>query len=444
MERGILAAFVRKLSLCHTVRTAFRVDDNTILIDFEGVGGYLFWMVKGGAQIFIDSGALPPKRYKAPFDMLLLKRFGKAKLLKAELVENERIIRLTVSSEHGYKSETTTLQLEFTGRHTNAILLDDKSRVLAALRYVDESRSIRPVLQGEVLLMPPSSPFAQKEDREYSQEQLDELLAKNFEQRMGAQLSALKKAKLSQIAKKRAALQRSLDALPKKEQMLDAANEARGTATLLLSNMHELKPYMKSVELLSFDGETVSIELPQKSSAAQIPQHFFSLAKRLSQKALGIHREKESLDYKIAFLDRMSETVEAAKSTFELSIVYPKQEQKDKKSEGNDDIGQFWVDDYKILLGKNERGNAQILKIARANDIWMHLHERPSAHVLIRTDKQSVPERVLQQAGKLCVSFSVDQRGFYLVDFAKRKDVRVQESAKALYVNFATIRCEKA
>ncbi|MDY0195946.1 MAG: hypothetical protein RBR33_07810, partial [Sulfurovaceae bacterium] len=63
----------------------------------------------------------------------------------------------------------------------------------------------------------------------------------------------------------------------------------------------------------------------------------------------------------------------------------------------------------------------------------------PSSHVIIKTDKQSIPQSVIRNAAKLCVDFSTDKAGEYKVDFTKRKFVKPGEDANVLYNNYETI-----
>jgi len=94
-------------------------------------------------------------------------------------------------------------------------------------------------------------------------------------------------------------------------------------------------------------------------------------------------------------------------------------------------------------LGKSEKGNIELLKNAKARDIWMHLKDRPSAHVVISTDKQQLPQCLLETAAKLCVDFSVFEKGRYLVDYTPRREVKMQEGANVLYTNYKTLSIEK-
>ena len=81
--------------------------------------------------------------------------------------------------------------------------------------------------------------------------------------------------------------------------------------------------------------------------------------------------------------------------------------------------------------------------MAKANDLWMHIRDVPSSHVIIRTDKQNLPDSVIQAAAKLCVDFSVKNPGDYEVDYTKRKFVKVQEGSNVLYNKYDTIRVTK-
>ena len=103
----------------------------------------------------------------------------------------------------------------------------------------------------------------------------------------------------------------------------------------------------------------------------------------------------------------------------------------------------FWVEDYKVLVGRNSNENQKLLEIAKANDLWMHIRDVPSSHVIIRTDKQNLPDSVIQAAAKLCVDFSVKKPGDYEVDYTKRKFVKVQEGSNVLYNKYDTIKVTK-
>jgi len=119
-------------------------------------------------------------------------------------------------------------------------------------------------------------------------------------------------------------------------------------------------------------------------------------------------------------------------------MLFPKQ-QKSKQKKESDSIETFFIEGYKVQLGKNERGNIELLESAKARDIWLHLKDRPSTHVIIKTDKQNVPQNVLEAAAKLCVEFTTPQKDRFLVDYTQRREVKIQEGANVLYNKYKTI-----
>ena len=92
-----------------------------------------------------------------------------------------------------------------------------------------------------------------------------------------------------------------------------------------------------------------------------------------------------------------------------------------------------------MQLGKNEKGNVALLKNARAKDIWLHLKDQPSCHVIITTDKQNLPENIIKSAARLCVDFTKTSQDKYLVDYTPRREVTIQHGANVLYNKYKTI-----
>ena len=80
-----------------------------------------------------------------------------------------------------------------------------------------------------------------------------------------------------------------------------------------------------------------------------------------------------------------------------------------------------------------------VLKNAKAKDIWLHLKEQPSCHVIITTDKQSLPEKIIKSAARLCVDFTTTSQDKYLVDYTPRREVTIQSGANVLYNKYKTV-----
>ena len=156
-----------------------------------------------------------------------------------------------------------------------------------------------------------------------------------------------------------------------------------------------------------------------------------------------IHIERENLSSKLNFYQNIYYSLEQATDVYELELLVPKKSKSKRKRERIKECELFWIDDYKVLVGRNSHENQKLLQLAKGNDIWMHIRDIPSSHVLIRTDKQTLPESVIASASKLCVDFSVKRAGEYEVDYTKRKFVKVQDGSNVLYNKYETIRVRK-
>lgn len=63
-------------------------------------------------------------------------------------------------------------------------------------------------------------------------------------------------------------------------------------------------------------------------------------------------------------------------------------------------------DGFTILVGKSGVGNHEVVRQGRSHDRWLHVAEGAGSHVLIKTDKQDVPDQTMLEACNLAVHFS--------------------------------------
>jgi len=58
---------------------------------------------------------------------------------------------------------------------------------------------------------------------------------------------------------------------------------------------------------------------------------------------------------------------------------------------------------YNILIGVNGQNNWDIIDSSSQNDIWFHVENQPSCHVIIKTDGDTkIEKRVINYAAMLC------------------------------------------
>ena len=436
MKLSHLKQIVNYLKKCKKITAIYRVSDTIIKVVFDKDDTLYFNMQRSNSSIFKCKEYPRSKVYNAPFDVILSKRFNRSRIHNVELVGGDKIIRFHTSLASAYKEETTYLQFEFTGKYTNVIVLDENFVVLEALRHIDLFSSFREVRVGQKLLDVPPAPF---EAKEYPLEDVEAFLYGVYEKEQAQKLQTLKKQKINLLEKKLKKLQKLYDKLESEESLLQEAQKYEHYGNLVLSNVHHIKPYSTRLELDDYDGSKVTIELDKPyATPFMISEMFFAKSKKAKQRAKHLHIEEESLRSKIEHLQLFIHTVAEAKSIAKIELLFPKQQQ-GKKVKKDDSIETFFIEGYKVQLGKNEKGNIKLLESARAKDIWLHLKERPSTHVIIKTDKQSLPEHIIKAAAKLCVEFTTTSKDRFLVDYTPRREVSIQNGANVLYNKYKTI-----
>jgi predicted ribosome quality control (RQC) complex YloA/Tae2 family protein len=436
MKLSHLQQIVAYLQKFQKIAAIHRVNDTTVRVVFDKNEALFFNMQRSNSSIFKCHEYPRSKVYNAPFDVILAKRFNRADILGIELVNGDKIIRIKTSLASAYKEEVTYLQFEFTGKYTNVIILDAENNVLEALRHIDLFSSFREVKVGHKLLDVKPAPFVAKE---YPIEDVESFLYGVYEKEQNAKLQTLKKQKVAFLQKKLKKLEKLYAKLDSQEDLEKEAQKYEHYGNLILSNAADIKPYAKEISVKEYDGTALTLVLEKGyANPYQISEMFFAKSKKAKQRAKNLHIEEESLASKIAHLKLFIHTVEEAKDVAKIELLFPKKVQ-NKKIKQNDSIEVFWIEGYKVQLGKNEKGNVELLKNARAKDIWLHMKERPSAHVIITTDKQNLPENIIKAAARLCVDFTTTSKDRYLVDYTPRREVTIQNGANVLYNKYKTI-----
>jgi len=441
MKLSHLRQIVAYMQGVRHINAIHRIGDSVIKIVFDRDDIFYFNMQKGDAYIAkCTKEVRRSKVYNAPFDVILAKRFNRAQIESIELYNDDKIIRIKASVSGAYKAQSTILQLEFTGKTTNVIILDEDEVIQEALRHVDAFSSYRIVKVGYQLAAPPPLPFTPKE---YPLENVEAFLYETCDKEQQQRLNSLKKQKAAFIEKKLRKLERLHASLEDENRLREEVETDQHYGNLVLSNLRNIKPYQKVLQLTDYDGSIIEVEVNGTVAApSQYSDYFFKRAKKAKQKVKNLHIERESLEGKIKHLRHFLNVIESAKDVAAIELLFPPRQQM-KKEKPNESYEVFWVEGYKVLLGKNEKGNIDLLEQARAKDIWFHMKDRPSAHVIVVTDKKNIPESVIHEAAGLCVDFSVFEHGTYLVDYTQRRNVKIQEGANVHYVDYKTVDIEK-
>ncbi|WP_457561122.1 NFACT RNA binding domain-containing protein [Caminibacter sp.] len=420
-----IASFLKEHKI---IKKALRVDENLILMQFDTERVY-FDLTKGSSDIYINIDYPLVKKFKAPFDIVLEKKFTKSKLLEVRAFE--RILEIDALSFNRFKEEKVTIRFEFTGRYTNAIILDEKRTVIEALRHISENLSSRIVKPG--VKLQELEPVEIKE-KEFEIEDLEKYTKKLFEKKYEKRLTQKKSSILSKINRKIKEIENKLSNLQSREKLLEKSELYKKYADVAMANLYQIKPYMKELKTFDFQGNEINIPVPELKNINEIGNYYYKLSKKAKRKAENLEIEKKFLQNQLDFLKNYKKLVENAKNMSELKTYEPPK--KEKREDEN--IAKFYYDDYLILVGKNEKGNIKLLKTSNANDLWLHIRNLPGAHVIVKNNKLSLNDDIITKAAKLAVAFSGKDEGE--VDYTKRKFVKVKEGAKVEYGKYSTMK----
>ena len=434
-----LKEVVKYLEKFKTINSIYRIDYNTLLIEFDRANFIYFNMERGKSFIYQNENqTIRPQKILAPFDNILSQRFHRSIITSLKIINQDKILRIDVQVKKSYKIISSSIQFEFTGKHTNIILLDENLIILEALHHITEFQSTRFVKVGEKLSLPPKPKF-QFQDCQVSN--VREFLISNYQEFNIQKLTQIKKNSLKHIDKKIEKLKQRISQIENSEILLNLSKKYQKIGELIFININNIPNFQDKINLTDFDGSLISFDRPKEAkTVAEMGNIFFQKAKKLKQKSENISIELKSLNNKIEFLEKLKSAIENSSTVDEVKILTNKNPDKKKsKSQETSSVATFWIENHKILLGKNEKGNIEVLNLAKSSDIWVHLKDRPSAHVIIVTDRREVKQNIIYEAGKLCLKFSVTEKGKYLVDWTKRRNVRIQKGANVLYTKYNTI-----
>jgi len=418
MKYYILKKLTEHLNNYQNIKYIKRVDNNTLKIEFNNQNIYYFDLPKGDGTIYKkENNDNIKKDFNAPFDVILNKRFTSCKINNIKLLNDDKILHIEVQNKSAYKSETTILQMEFTGKNTNVIILDENNIILEALRHIDEWSSVRVVKVG-LELLPLEKPDFKFEEKEI--DDIDKYLLDVYNRKESHDLENIKKQKCTQLNKQVKKINSILMKLDNIEVLEEYVIQYNNDATIILADLYNYEGYTKSLKIKHSND-------------------LFTKAKKTKQKIKNQHIEETNLTQKYEFYKRLISIINKAETKDEIEFYMPKKDKNQKKTKKANPYKSFFIDGYKIMLGRDERENIYLLENSRASDFWFHLQGEVSSHVIVANTKKTIPEKLIMEAAKICAKFSSDFGGTFNVDYTQRRNVKIQNRANVLYNPYSTI-----
>ena len=231
-----LKEVVKYLEKFKTINSIYRIDYNTLLIEFDRANFIYFNMERGKSFIYQNENqTIRPQKILAPFDNILSQRFHRSIITSLKIINQDKILRIDVQVKKSYKIISSSIQFEFTGKHTNIILLDENLIILEALHHITEFQSTRFVKVGEKLSLPPKPKF-QFQDCQVSN--VREFLISNYQEFNIQKLTQIKKNSLKHIDKKIEKLKQRINEIENSEVLLNLSKKYQKIGELIFINIY--------------------------------------------------------------------------------------------------------------------------------------------------------------------------------------------------------------
>lgn len=219
---------------------------------------------------------------------------------------------------------------------------------------------------------------------------------------------------------------------------------------LISANIYRMKGNPDKIVLENYYDNMSPVEIPldiRLSPSQNAQKYYLQYRKKCTaEKALAVQilKAEEELIYLDSVFDSLTradtlDDIEAIRRELYEQGYIRKNPVKGKKLKENPPAEFFSADGYRLLVGRNNKQNDILtLKTARKQDIWLHTHNIPGAHVIIETQGVEVPPQTIMQAAQLAAYHSKAKTSAQVpVDYCPVKYVKKPSNAKPGMVIFS-------
>lgn len=223
----------------------------------------------------------------------------------------------------------------------------------------------------------------------------------------------------------------------------------RKKADIIMANLYKIPKEADKAELEDFEtGEKIIIEMDAMLSSIQNADKYYKMYSK-SKRSAEISKEMvEKMKTEQAYFKGIKTSVEQAEDIETLKQIQEELESEgtlksnqEKKSKEKPELKEFTSSEgYQILVGRNNKQNEYLLKIARGNDFWLHTHDIPGSHVLIKMDEEMEfpPDKTLEEAAAIAAYYSNARESVKVpVIYTKRRNLKKPPGAKPGYVTYS-------
>lgn len=80
---------------------------------------------------------------------------------------------------------------------------------------------------------------------------------------------------------------------------------------------------------------------------------------------------------------------------------------------------------YPVLIGKNAKGNEQIIRMSHQENLWFHLESISSPHIILMNEGDIIPKRYINQVAGMLFEYKKNAPKNSNVIYTKVKNVKL-------------------
>ncbi len=384
-----------------------RVPDHERLLLSLRQPGATHWLLLCAAprvgRIHLVAGPPPNPREALAFQGLLRKEL-KGTVSALEVLEGERLVRLTIGGSWGKRR----LVLELYGGGGNIVLLDEQDRVLG--RAGSPRRPGSTAARGEVWRPPAGAGEWVSVSAIPSGSHGD--LAAHY----AALEETLREAGATDLIRRRLRGRRKeLRRLAKRQERdlarVGAADALRRRAELLQGSFHLLSKGAAAVSVIDWaaDGQPkVEVEVDPRLEPSELVEDAFRRARRAERAQIEGQRRLAATRDSLSEVEELEEMLtsdpESAHQLADELLPAAKRQRQGRRQAGPRRPYVPWrtPSGHELRVGRGAADNDQLtFRHSKGNDVWLHVRGRPGAHVVIRDPGTSPSPELLLLAAQL-------------------------------------------
>jgi len=209
---------------------------------------------------------------------------------------------------------------------------------------------------------------------------------------------------------------------------------------LITANIYRVPPKSAAVTVNNYySGEDITVALDPSLTPSKNAAAYYKKYNKQKKSLEYLHPQIENLKIELEYLysvkaslqlaENMSDLAEIEKELLQENIIkQPKSIGKTTKQPKIAAAEPLKIEyaGYTILIGKNNLLNDRLtFKLAKPDDVWLHVRNAHGAHVIIVTDSRKIPGEVIARAAALTAFYSeLSQSPKVTVDYTEKKNVK--------------------